>query len=500
MASKQHPVVTGLVCSLVVAQLFFGVPIVAPTSLAQAQSPKPKVWMAPIQAQKGVSGAGLLARKFDEVTRTQLSKSQKVEMAGTRKVVSITAGESDPRVEEAERLRVAGKEAYQRKEYKIAFDQLKAALDRYEAALASVNKFEVIIETLGYLGATSIDLDLDGNAKEFFQQVVSTMPDAEPLDEYSPKAKKAFAKIRKKLLRKKRGTLKIVTDPPGAVVKIDGEEKGKSPVIVKGLVRGYHFIQSAHPEAGLAAKKVRVKGRKRATINLALSTNVGPTPPKKAPPEAVDALVSGVTENRLDVTFRAAARDIARDTQSNYVVVGIVEADGNGFVMVPYLYGASEEQVVPLGQLKFEANLASALVQAASFAKAVEAAVMEFPADQALVGRTFRKQKRVAPAVVAPQPRPSRQVTAETRRPTQTDNQQASRPSRSSSARSSSLPPQVVETLDDRPPRRRGTRWYKSWWFWTITGTVVAAGAGVGGYFLFRDDPKDDEFNLMVGW
>ena len=74
-----------------------------------------------------------------------------------------------------------------------------------------MNKFEVIIETLGYLGATSVDLNLDGNAKEFFRQVVSTMPDAEPLDEYSPKAKKAFAKIRKKLLRKKRGKVKIVT-------------------------------------------------------------------------------------------------------------------------------------------------------------------------------------------------------------------------------------------------------------------------------------------------
>ena len=91
--------------------------------------PNRKFGWAPVQAQKGVSGAGLLARKFDEVTRTQLNKSQKVEMAGTRKVVNITAGESDPRVEEAERLQVAGKEAYQRKELKVAFDQLKAALE-----------------------------------------------------------------------------------------------------------------------------------------------------------------------------------------------------------------------------------------------------------------------------------------------------------------------------------------------------------------------------------
>ena len=142
-------------------------------------------------------------------------------------------------------------------------------------------------------------------------------------------------------------------------------------------MRGNHFVQASHPEAGLAAQKIRVKGRRLSTIKLKLSTNVGPTPPKKATPEAVDALVSGVVENRLDVSFRASAQDIAKDTQSSYVVVGIVEADGNDSSWSP-IYGAKEQQVVPLKQRKFEANLASALVQAAGFAKAVEAAVLNF--------------------------------------------------------------------------------------------------------------------------
>ena len=168
-------------------------------SKAQAETPAPQVWLAPIQAQKGVSGAGLLAKKFDEVSRSQMTSSPRVKMSEQLSVASISAGESDPRVEEADSFRVAGKEAYLAKNYKLALQRLKVALEKYEAALPSVSKFNVVIETLGYLGAASVDSSLDGDAKEYFRQVVATLPNAEPLDEYSSKAKAYFAKVRKKL-------------------------------------------------------------------------------------------------------------------------------------------------------------------------------------------------------------------------------------------------------------------------------------------------------------
>lgn len=32
---------------------------------------------------------------------------------------------------------------------------------------------------------------------------------------------------------------------------------------------------------------------------------------------------------------------------------------------------------------------------------------------------------------------------------------------------------------------KKGERWYKSWWFWTMVGVVVASGMGIGGYFVY---------------
>ena len=192
---------------LIATQVFFGRPGGGFSSSGRLT---PQVWLTPFI--EGVSGAGLLAKKFDEVSRSQMTTSPRVKMAEQLSVASISAGESDPRVEEADSFRVAGKEAYLAKNYKLALQRLKVALEKYEAALPSVSKFDVVIETLGYLERRA--LIVDGDAKEYFRQVVATLPNAEPLDEYSQR-QKTFAKIRKKLLRKKRGRVKITINPPG---------------------------------------------------------------------------------------------------------------------------------------------------------------------------------------------------------------------------------------------------------------------------------------------
>ena len=79
-------------------------------SEASAQAPSPAFgWL---DSGKGVAGANLLAMKFDEVSRGQLRKDPKVEMSDQGLIGPIMAGDSDPRIEQAERLRVAGKEAF----------------------------------------------------------------------------------------------------------------------------------------------------------------------------------------------------------------------------------------------------------------------------------------------------------------------------------------------------------------------------------------------------
>ena len=244
---------------------------------AAAETPSPRVWLGPIKSQPGVAGAGILAGKFDEVARGQLKRSTLVEMSDQGVMGPVTAGDEDPRIERAERLRVAGKEAFANGDPQTAFKQLRAALELYEAGLASVGKVEAITETLGYLGATGLAAGFDADAKDYFKRVVAMVPDAEPLDEYSPEAKALFNKVKKKLLRKKRGSLRVTTTR--TLIKVDGEEKGKSPLTIRKLVRGHHYVQASHEEAGLAAVVVKTSSRRAKRIKLTLSPRSVPKRP-----------------------------------------------------------------------------------------------------------------------------------------------------------------------------------------------------------------------------
>ena len=250
LSRRNKALKVSLATALSVAQIFVGLPILFSWSDASAQADPPRVWMAPIQAKSGVSGAGLLAKKLDEVSRNQLRRSNDVEMSDQGYMGPITAGDEDPRIEEAERLRSAGKEAFAAGKKEKSLEMLKAALQRYEEGLPSLQKPEVLLETLGFLGAASVDLGYEADAKDYFRRLVALAPDAGPLDEYSDAAKKYFAKVKKKLLKKKRGAIRVVTKPKGALIRVDGVEVGKSPVTVRNLVRGYHYVQAQHADAG----------------------------------------------------------------------------------------------------------------------------------------------------------------------------------------------------------------------------------------------------------
>lgn len=45
---------------------------------------------------------------------------------------------------------------------------------------------------------------------------------------------------------------------------------------------------------------------------------------------------------------------------------------------------------------------------------------------------------------------------------------------------------EVPVSLKQRPQQTASTPFYRTWWFWTITGVAIAAGAGTGIYFATR--------------
>jgi len=471
---------------LAATQVFFGLPWLP--SPAQAQTPPPRLWLGPLEAEN-VPGAGLLSRKFDEASRAQFAQSKRVEPTDRQGQGPVAAGEADPRVEQAERLRVAGQEAFTKGENEAALEQLQAALELYEEGIASVQEIDAVALTLGYLGAASSALGYDAAAKDWFKRLVALQPDAEPLDVYSAEAKAQFLKVRKKLLKKKRGQLRISTTPAGATIKIDGREVGASPVTVKKLVRGFHYVQAADESAGLAGERVKAKGGKTKSVALALSTEVGPEPAQQADATLVAKLLGLSRDNDLRHEFKETAAAIASQTRADCVVVGYIRPQGNAFVLTPFLYGVEARQVAALDQFRFRAELNAVNVEATRFAAAAEAACVEFPFAKVVEGVAKPPVAVVAPPIrpqpepAKPEPPPKPVVQPEPEPVVVTPMPAEPRPWE--------RPP--LEEDDDDP-------WYGAWWVWTLAGAAVIGGAAYGGYVLLDEEPESGTFDGKVTW
>ena len=480
---------------LAAAQVLFGIPLLAPTSTAEAQLPKPHVWIAPMTADD-VAGARLLSEKFDEAVRKQLKRSNALVLTDQVKATTVSAGEDDPRVAKAELLRVAGKETLAKGDAKVGMQQLNAALKLYEEGLASVQKLEAIGETLAFLAEAAIAQDFGGDAKDYLKRLTTILGDADLPAGLSGKTRAMYDKVRGKLLRKKRGTLKITTTPPGAEVRLDGIARGKTPVVLKDLVRGDHYVQVRHPDAGLGAQRVRVKGGNVRDAEIALSKELGPGPVQDADKKVVASLIERARKGTLDQTFRDQAEAIAVQVRARYVVVGHIAPQGNGFVLSAYLYGTQEKQTAAFNQFKFRAELSSVFVQAANFASAVEKAVTNFPFAQVVHGNLVVAATPRPPPVRRP-PAPATEPVR--RRPPPPEKRE---PTPEELALAGSLPDEPLNLTGTRRvtnPDDDDDPWYGAWWVWTLVGVAVVGGTAYGGYILLDDDSQTG-FRGEVEW
>lgn len=478
--------------TLALAQALFGVPLITADEAA-AQIPKPKVWIAPMAASD-VPGASLLSEKFDEAVRKRLARSSVLVLTDTVKDESVSAGDEDPRVAQAEVLRVAGRESLAKGDAKGGMEKLRAALKLYEEGLASINKLEAVAETLAFLADAAVAQGFGGDAKDYLKRLAAMSGENALPDGLSGETRALYDKVRAKLLRKKKGALRVVTTPEGAEVRVDGTPRGKSPLVIKSMIRGEHYVQVAHPSAGLGGQRVRVKGGKTTEAVVGLSKELGPGPAEKADAGLTADLIDRARKGTLDQTFRDKAEAIAGQVRANYVVVGHIAPQGNGFVLTAYLYGTQEKQTAAFDQFKFRADLSSVFVQASNFAVAVEKAVANFPFDRVVHGSLMvAKTPKPPPVVRPPAPPTAAPRTAAKRRP----------PTPEELALRGELPDEPMDLTGTRRATRTGDDdddpWYGAWWLWTIVGVAVVGGTAYGGYMLLEDDQQTG-FRGEVEW
>ncbi len=438
--------------------VFLAIVLVA-SGHGRAQEPRPNVIVLPLPSSDlSPADQDLILANLAVQLRTQF----RVKVLSGRAVGRAVWGTLGSGLEEAgEQFRNMlnrGKRAYKKLQMKKAlrmFEGIEKPLSRCGPEIKDPKLFE---NMLLYRGLSLLAVKKKAEAEKQFMQAVSMNTNLKLSSrKYPPDVISAFEAARKKLLSARPSNLNILSKPAGAAVYIDGQRRGVTPLQLP-LYRGYHFIRLE--KEGYSPWTLTLPAGVSLQAIRALLVKVW----SGDPPE--DLLSSAISRDDLNEATKAKLRLMAGYYETDGIVLVSVAREGSQVHLGMRLFVVNPEIVT-------RARLFNLGDKSDLFPKKIKGIVSTLtPLKQARARqRTVRKPQRVAVAPVA-QP-----IAAPV---------------------NNARPAAIVPRLDQKTPVPideqtgediYGTPWYKTWWFWTITGVVVAgAAAGVTAWYLTREE------------
>ncbi|MBM4321040.1 MAG: PEGA domain-containing protein, partial [Deltaproteobacteria bacterium] len=251
-------------------------PLLLLPSLARAEEEKsnlPHVFLVPFQVL-GAAGSDLVTGKLTEQLETDLE-------GRTGKLMLLTEPAAPTFVDEGSSLNAetSGLQSMllpARRHYRIGMGLLQ--IERFEEAMTELNEairlyegnlaflkpddFNELLQAFVQLSVAAMRAGYEDEAEEAISQVVRMSSDFNPAGKGLPPIyQKIVGRHRRKIDKLGAGTMEIVTNPPTAKVFVDGKEQGETPLTLKKIGAGMHFVQLARPLAGVWAEKIEFPGR-----------------------------------------------------------------------------------------------------------------------------------------------------------------------------------------------------------------------------------------------
>jgi tetratricopeptide (TPR) repeat protein len=470
---------------------------------------------------------------------------------------------SDKALKQAEKLRLEGEQYFQQLAFDKAIKALKASFAMYENSLALMTDFEAAVQTLLVLAACYYQMEQEEEGAKMLVKVIRLRPELnlDP-EKYPPMFRNVAEEIKKKLLLKARGELEVIANAEGATVYLDGRKVGESPVILKDLVPGEHYLRVE--KAGLQpwADKVNVVSTQR----IGVAASLGGVKKMAGP---LGEIAESLQNNNLTAAVVKTIQQEGKNLGTDFVLVGGAAKMGANYRVGSFLVRVADGQLCAVKAFDLDPDLLGASVEvynmAADLVKKTEACPQpESSATVALVDTAQKKTpqvKTISVGPVAPPPEPQGQVpqapppppVAEPSRtpalpPAQPVAAAPVKPAPAAPAQpekgpavpgaAPALPPAVamstapaaapqvseeglvttgssaisaappapvvvpvveaIRPIDEEQSRRPGLM--QKWWFWTLLGAVVIGGAAGGLYAAGVFEGSTSGASISVHW
>lgn len=534
-----------ILTSKLMTVLLVGLFVPGPVFQAQAAvGPGPKIYVFPYQPVfKGIPKE--ISGQTTDLLKNEIKHSDEVRLQkGPIFIPEATATKvkplSDKDLKQAMRLTKDGEKHYQALRFDRAIKSFSAALAKFEVSLALMTDVTPVVDTLLMLSVCYYRQDQEKNGAKMLVKVMRLKPDLvlDP-EKYPPMFRNTAEAIRKKLLLKRRGEAEVVANVDGAAVFFDGRKVGTTPILLKELVPGDHFVRVEKEGLQPWAGKVTVVSTQRRRVLAALGGVKKATGP-------MGEIAEGIRMNRLSPEVLKLAADQGKQIGADYVVLGGVAKLGGNYKVGSFLLKVKSQELCPLPEIQFDPDLLGASVEVYNMAsilyKRVEGCPDPVKGKVVAVVQTAKKKAgirsvavgppkvvspprapatapaapRVAtpgkgpalpgkgPAVpgVAPPPAP-RKMPAAPPRVTTTEEGLATTGSSAISPTAPIVVPtapvaETVKPIDEQT--NGGPAFYETWWFWTIVSAAVVGGTAGALFGAGVFDGGADSANITVRW
>ncbi len=261
-----------------------------------------------------------------------------------------------------------------RRRFGAAAAAYRKAIAAYDAAAPLLSDVSELSDAHLALGTVLYLTGDDANgAKELWSAISLTPTRSFPGEATSPLFAATVKKIREKVLGGDRGSVQLVSAPPGVGVVFDGQEMGRTPLTIKDIPAGKHLWRVLMPSAEPAGGVLTVVGGQRQKVSAALTAN-GP----------VSKLIAALATNKLDDAVVNAAAAVAAEAQTDLLAFGAMMARGQDLLLESFLYSPSKKTLIRLPQKSFDSELISAGMEIFKIAGEIAGRTEELGASEKL--------------------------------------------------------------------------------------------------------------------
>ncbi len=284
--------------------------------------------------------AGMLLQEFksaDTFTLVELKKDK------TDDPFAAPLEAARKAVEEAKGLRA-------KRKFRLADEALQKALAFYRTGAPGVTDVAEVVDAWALLSAVQYNTGRDEDGAKSLSAALALAPDRElPLAATSVLFSKVVADARKVLKAGPKGTLLLESSPSGAPLTLDGVTLGSTPLQVLEVPAGQHYWRAQLPNGEVVGGVVDVAGGK--------TTKVAASASNKDPESR---MLASLAANKLDPDLLAAAKEYAKGSEADLLLLGALSKEGKGLGLEAFLFVARSGEVRRLPRSQFDTELLSA--------------------------------------------------------------------------------------------------------------------------------------------